>query len=70
MSPERSACTKQELIWGSLAVQEVSLGNHSALPFDLAFYEVSLTIILDRRLLSLSYNFGLAAFINILYFKA
>lgn len=47
----------------------VHLENHSTAPFQLAFYQVSATLILDRQLLPSSCNFGLAAFINTLYFK-
>ena len=48
---------------------EVSLANHDTLPFDLAFHEVRVTIIMDRQLLASSYNYGLAASINIFSFK-
>lgn len=49
--PKRFACTKQELIWGSVVVQEVSLENHSS-PFWPCISWIEMTpvnFLVDRR---------------------
>lgn len=69
MPAQRSACTKEELIWGSLVVREVSLENHSTVPFDLAFYEASVTIILDLIASIFKLLFWISSFHKCFLFK-
>lgn len=44
MAPKRSACLRQELIWGSLVVQEVSLENHFS-PFQPCVWWLEMTVV-------------------------